>query len=131
MYIEGRKNRVTVKMHWLLVDKHYDHADRNPLNNRKSNLRPATAQENARNHNKQKNNSSGVTGVYWHKSKRVWTATIVINKKKIYLGSSIDKEKAIKIRLQAEAQYFKAFAPQKHLFEEYGIDTEEPLTIQN
>lgn len=121
MHVDGSKNRKTVKMHWLLVGKHYDHKDRNPLNNRRDNLRPATAQENARNHNKQKNNSSGVTGVCWSKSNQVWRATIVIDKKKIYLGSSVDKEKAIKIRLQAEAKYFKEFAPQQHLFEAYGI----------
>lgn len=128
MRIDGNSRRSTVKMHWLLVGKAYDHKDRNPLNNQKSNLRPATNQENARNHNKQKNNTSGFIGVYWHKSNQVWVATMVINKKKMYLGASIDKEKAIRIRLRSEAKYFGEFAPQRHLFEEYGVDTEVEKT---
>lgn len=41
-------------MHYLIVGKYFDHADRNPLNNRKYNLRKATIIDNARNHSKQK-----------------------------------------------------------------------------
>ena len=37
------------------------------------------------------------------------------------LGRFSDKEDAIKARLQAEAKYFKEFAPQRHLFKQYGI----------
>ena len=33
----------------------------------------------------------------------------------------MNKEDAIKARLEAEAKYYGDFAPQKHLFEEYGI----------
>lgn len=39
----------------------------------------------------------------------------------MHLGSFSDKEDAIKARLQAEAKYFKKFAPQRHLFKQYGI----------
>ena len=38
-----------IKLHWLIVGKYYDHIDRNPLNNRRCNLRKATFQENSRN----------------------------------------------------------------------------------
>lgn len=31
------------------------------------------------------------------------------------------KEGAIKLRLEAEKKYFSEFAPQKYLFEQYGI----------
>ena len=37
------------------------------------------------------------------------------------LGSFQNKEDAIKARLQAEATHYGQFAPQRHLFEEYGI----------
>lgn len=43
-----------IRMHWVVCEKRYDHADRDPFNNRKNNLRPATYTENARNYSKQK-----------------------------------------------------------------------------
>jgi hypothetical protein len=131
---ENSNKRITIKMHWLLTSKNCDHADRNPLNNCKSNLRPATSQENARNHSKQKNNTSGFIGVSWHKGRSVWVSSITINKKKMYLGEFCNKHDAIIARLTAESRYFKEFAPQRHLFEEYDIKLVQDnnlLTIQN
>ena len=49
-------------------------------------------------------------------------ARIVLNKKDIYLGRYSNKEDAIKARLEAEIKYFGEFAPQRHLFEQYGIN---------
>lgn len=53
-----------------------------------------------------------------------WRARIHIGAKEIYLGEFIDKESAIRARLIAEKEYFKEFAPQRHLFEQYGIKYE-------
>ena len=117
------KNYIT--MSHLIIGKYHDHADRNPMNNRKFNLRPASHTENARNHNKQKNNTSGIIGVSWHKRDHVWQAAIIINKKKIHLGYFTDKRDAIIARLLAEVKYFKEFAPQRHLFKQYNISIEE------
>ena len=113
-----------VRMHSYLGYINYDHEDRNELNNRKYNLRPATPQENARNHSRGRNNTSGFIGVSWNKQTLQWRADIVVNKKQIHLGLFNDKEDAIKARLQAEYDIFKEFAPQKHLFKEYGIGGE-------
>jgi hypothetical protein len=33
-----------------------------------------------------------------------------------------DKKSAIVARLRAEKEYYGVFAPQRHLFEEYGIE---------
>lgn len=118
-------DRITGKqvlMHSTLGFNWCDHKDRNELNNRKFNLREATKQENARNHNKQKNNTSGFIGVYLDKKTLKWKAYIVINKKNINLGNFAYKQDAIRTRLKAEAKYFKEFAPQRHLFKEYGIE---------
>ena len=109
------------KMHSLLGFKNYDHIDRNELNNRKYNLRPATIQENARNHNRQINNTSGFIGVGWDKQNCKWRAYIYLNKKQIWLGSYVHKENAIKSRLMAEKQDYGEFAPQRHLFSLYNI----------
>jgi hypothetical protein len=116
-----RKTKTQIKMHWLIVGKYYDHADRNALNNRKYNLRQATAAQNSANRNIGNRNSSGFIGVGWDKSRNKWLAYICVNNQKINLGRFSDKEDAIKTRLQAEAKYFKEFAPQRHLFEQYNI----------
>ena len=50
-----------------------------------------------------------------------WRVYISIDKKSINLGSFANKDDAIKARLKAEAKYYGEFAPQIHLFEQYGI----------
>ena len=118
--INGKK----VKMHQLFGMSWYDHEDRNPLNNRRKNLRPSSNQENSRNHSKRKDNTTGFSGVYWRKDVQKWTAMIVINRCMQHLGYFNDKEEAIKTRLKAEYEHYgPQFAPQRHLFEEYGIET--------
>ena len=112
----------SILMTALLGCKLYDHIDRNPLNCRRSNLRPATYQQNTSNRSKMSNNTSGFTGVIWDKKSQIWVANICINYKRIYLGRFHNKDDAIVARLNAEKKYFKEFAPQKHLFEEYGIN---------
>lgn len=66
-------------------------------------------------------NTSGIIGVSYSKDQNNWRAYISIDKKRIELGRSKDKTKAIKKRLQFEYDYFGNDAPQIHLFEEYGI----------
>ena len=109
----------------LLGCQRYDHIDRNPLNNRRYNLRPCTIAENSRNRTKHSNNTSGVMGVCWSKNDHIWLARIGVNQQKIHIGSFANKEDAIVARLQAEAKYFGKFAPQRHLFEEYGIGVDK------
>lgn len=119
-YKRGTRN-INVKMHYIIAGKHCDHANRNALDNRKENLRPATYSQNKQNQGIRKDNTSGFIGVKWNKKTQKWNVTVNINKKQKWLGSFCDKEDAIKVRLQAEAKYYGEFAPQRHLFEEYGI----------
>lgn len=109
------------KMHILIGFKGFDHIDRNPFNNRKYNLRPATIQENAMNASLNINNTSGIIGVSFSKHHKKWKSYITFNGKQIYLGLYENKEDAIKTRLKAEKEYFKEFAPQQHLYEKYGL----------
>lgn len=120
------KTRKHIKMHILLGFNFYDHIDKNELNNRKYNLRPCTQQENIRNSSLKSNNTSGITGVSFDKNNNKWIAYIdIVKNKSTYLGRFKNKEDAIKARLQAEMKYYKEFAPQRHLFEQYGINTQQ------
>lgn len=110
-----------VPMHRFLGYKNCDHINRNELDNRKENLRPCNSTENARNRSKGSNNKSGFVGIWWDKEREKWQAFITIGKKRKHLGRYSNKEDAIIVRLKAEKEYFGEFAPQRHLFEQYGI----------
>lgn len=115
-----------IELHKLLMgnpNSIVDHADRNTLNNRMSNLRIATAQQNVINSSLAKNNLSGFIGVSTQKSKNTpYVAELMFNRQKVFRKSFSNKEDAIKARLKAELEYFgEEFAPQRHLFKEYGI----------
>jgi hypothetical protein len=95
---------------WLL---HYgrwplmqiDHKDGNGLNNRIGNLSEVTNKQNAMNQKLNAKNSSGVTGVRWHKLAKKWTARIVQDQREIYLGLFESFEDAVRARKEAESKY--------------------------
>lgn len=78
--------------------------------NRKSNLRICTIQENVINSSIAKNNTSGVTGVFWNKRLHKWEANICINRERIRLGFFNDFNDAVKARKEAENKYFGEFS---------------------
>ena len=63
-----------------------DHIDRNPLNNRVSNLRWCSSAENNRNATKQTNTSSSFKGVSWDKPCQKWRSHIKIDGTNKYIG---------------------------------------------
>ena len=65
-----------IRMHYLFGSKGYDHKDRNALNNRIENLRPATIAENNKNHNISSRNTSGVICVFYYKPGNKWRSYI-------------------------------------------------------
>ena len=120
----------TISMHRFLGFKWCDHIDRNELNNRRCNLRECTQQENRRNHSLRSNNTTGFTGVFWSKRDCIWRAYVKINGKQIHLGCFVNKDDAIKARLKGELKYFGAeFSPQRDLFEQYGITTQNDCEV--
>ena len=58
------------------------------------------------NKEQQRNNTSGHTGITWHKKAQKWQAYIKINNKNKYLGLYDDIQDAIKAREEAEEKYF-------------------------
>ena len=67
-------------------------------------------------------NTTGITGVRFDRQRMKWVAYLQTDKKIKYNKRFDNKEDAIRARLKAEKEYFGEFAPQRHLFKEYGID---------
>ena len=111
-----------IRMQWLICGKNYDHINRNSLDNRKCNLRPASKNENNQNHKLFNTNTSGFSGVHFVERTGKWCARITVNNKRKHLGYFINKYDAVVARLKAELKYYGInFAPQRHLFKEYNI----------
>lgn len=100
-----------------------DHRDGDGLNNRRSNLRLATAQQNQWNRPKKRrlsgrNPDSGFKGVWWHRSVNKWAAGIRVENRNIHLGSFVDPKEAARIYDDAARKHFGEFArvnfPQPH-----------------
>lgn len=99
--------------------------NKNTLDYRRSNLVLGNSQQRAFSSKKSSNNTSGVTGVNYNPTRsksNPWRAYIYINRKQINLGWHSTFEDAVIARLKDEIQYCGKFAPQQHLFEEYGLD---------
>lgn len=90
-----------------------DHIDRDKNNNRKQNLRLILQRNNCKNRSLQPHNISGINGVTWYKQTNRWRVRITVNGKMIELGYFLEKEDAIKTRLEAELKYFGEYAPIK------------------
>ena len=104
-----------VKLHRVVMGEtnpkvKIDHIKHNTFDNRKSQLRSSTNQENCRNHIIHSNNTSGETGVSWEKETGMWRARIFINGKGIHLGRFTDFDEAVKVRKKAEEKYFGEYS---------------------
>lgn len=99
-----------------------DHKNRKVWDNRKKNLRITDCLNNSHNCSRRKNNTSGITGVKYRKENKKWISFLTCNKKQVLYKKFDSKEDAIKARLKAELEYYGIdYAPQRHLFKEYGI----------
>lgn len=119
-HFDGRyaahKNRVKIYLHRFIMNfpkNKIDHIDMNRLNCQKNNLREATPQGNGANRLSNRNNKSGVKGVYLMVDKprtKPWTAQIKVNYKSISLGVYSTKEEAGKAYREASLKHFGKFA---------------------
>lgn len=90
-----------------------DHINGDRSDNRLANLREATASQNQRNAKMQRNNTSGVTGVYWWAARGKWKADIKADGRYIFLGLFDTLEDAAAARRAAQEQY--GFTPRHGL----------------
>jgi hypothetical protein len=78
---------LSVRMHKVILGLELiDHINGNGLDNRRTNLRPATSSQNAMNRGLRSDNTSGFKGVYWHRSSGCWAATIQHGDQRQHLG---------------------------------------------
>ena len=110
-------------LHKLIYPEYFlvDHINRDRLDCRRENLRPATQHQNLMNKTKTKHGTNEIMGVQWRTSRSKWRSYITLNGKQMCLGHFENKEDAIKARLNAEIKYFQEFAPQNDLAKKYGI----------
>ena len=109
--LETVVNKKTVRFHYLLDKKGWDHINRNPFDNRKSNLRKTTPEGNARNHTIRKDNTSGTSGVYYLEKTGKWKAGIGLNGKMKHLGVFDTYEEAVEARVKAEKEHYGEWSP--------------------
>lgn len=95
---------------WAMVSGYSDNLtiDRidNDSNYCPNNCKWSTRFEQQRNTRLQKNNKSGIRGVYWDKTNQKWVAKIGANNKSISLGHYTNKEDAMKARKNGELKYW-------------------------
>lgn len=102
-------HRVIVELEgldWLQVD----HKNRNPLDNRFSNLRLTTDRQQRANTGKQKNNTSGYKGVSWSRNAKKWCAQTSVYRRHVHLGYFTNKHEAARAYNQAALKYFGEYA---------------------
>ena len=92
-----------LRLHHAVVGKptpkmHIDHINRNPLDNRRVNLREVTPSVNAANSKKPISNTSGIKNVRWDKLTRKWEVEIRRNGKKVFRNRYKKLEHAIIMR---------------------------------
>lgn len=112
--IDGR-NYKRSRLAWLYMSGEWgprivDHRDTDGLNDRWSNLRAATDQQNNRNTSKRSDNKSGYKGVCFSPGRKKWRANICIDGRQTHLGYFVSAEDAATAYRAAATLHFGEFA---------------------
>lgn len=97
--ISGKLYRVKAhRLAWFMsygrIPSILDHINGVRSDNRLANLREVSIGKNNKNKARYSNNSSGATGVYWHKQRRKWCARLKVNGVNEHIGVYDDFEAA-------------------------------------
>jgi hypothetical protein len=107
--IDGKEHRhYAHRLAWLYTygkfpEFQIDHIDHDGTNNKIHNLRDVAQAQNSKNVKKSSSNTSGYTGV-WRRG-RMWVSEIMVDRKKIKLGSYKNIQDAVIARMKAEKKY--------------------------
>lgn len=97
-----KAHRIAWLMHYGEWPEYIDHIDGDGTNNRISNLRSVSMSENMKNKPLQENNTSGVSGVTYIKSRKKWLARISNNGERVVIGVFDEFNDAAQARRRAE-----------------------------
>jgi hypothetical protein len=97
------------RLAWLYITGawpvlHIDHIDGIRSNNSWANLREATMKQNMENKKRNRNNTSGHSGVSWHKTSKKWLARLGHNQNRIFLGYFESFEDAVQANIAKRAE---------------------------
>lgn len=112
--IDGERYRAH-RLAWLYMTGEWpsgqvDHRDRDRANNRWSNLRTATNQQNQANAGVSRNSTSGVKGVCWNKQRQKWQAKLYVGTRQVHGGFYDDIEHAAAAYRRIAQCHFGEFA---------------------
>ncbi len=114
MFNWNRNKHQSFKLHRILLSVNtnqiIDHINRQTLDNRKSNLRICSRNQNQHNHGVSKKNKSGFIGVYYNKKDHKWFAQIRNNNKLIYIGYFTNPIEAARARDKKAIELHGEFA---------------------
>lgn len=115
-YAMRRDGSQRVRMHRFILGlntgdpRQTDHRNRDTLDNRRSNLRIASASQNAANRRRQMNSKTKVKGVHFERDRQKWRARICVNGKYHDLGRFNTLEAASSAYKSAAESFFGEFA---------------------
>jgi hypothetical protein len=119
--IEGKQYRAH-RLAWLYahgrIPECIDHINGNPSDNRLSNLREATASQNAMNCPRGRNNSTGIKGVYLNRAIGRYGVSLMVGGKSQFLGYFASVEDAARTLRSARATACGEFANHGEFAEE-------------
>jgi len=109
IYISGKFYKAH-RLAFLYMDgswpaEEVDHINGDGSDNRWCNLRKASRHINGRNTRLKSNNTSGLHGIAWSKSRNKWRVRIVVDHKEIFLGRYSDLFEAVCVRKAAELKH--------------------------
>ena len=104
------QHRIIYIYHYGKCPQYLDHINRDRLDNRIENLRPATRSQNNYNAGLRRDNTSGIKGICWHSRSRKWYASVMVAGKSVCLGCFSILEEAAAAVVAARAELHGEYA---------------------